>query len=252
MNAHRTVAAAIALLVVAAGGCGSEAPTQTGHHPVSSAAPSRVSSCPAAAVVERREPAPWPSRTVLRESLVESISSQVVNSAARAVYLLVSKTNTPVRGSWVLCRITLLSGAARQGPAFPAGSLALASGHLWDYGAPGPGSRPVVTEVNPLTGLRVRQIPLATVPASFGGVPAAVTAGPAGSLWIGSYRTLLRVSATTGTTLARVIVKTCGSRSFRWTPFVLCRPQRRGFILVAAGARRPGRRVSSSGGAVRG
>jgi DNA modification methylase len=50
----------------------------------------------------------------------------------------------------------------------------------------------------------------------------------------------------------RVIVKTCGSRSFRWTPFVLCRPQRRGFILVAAGARRPGRRVSSSGGAVRG
>jgi hypothetical protein len=202
MSGHRTVAAAMALLIVTAGGCSSSVPGQARHHPVSSAASARVSKCPAAAVVQRSEPAPWPSRTVMRESIVESISSQVVDPAAGAVYLLVSKTNTPVRGPWVLCRINLLSGAARQRPTFPAGSLTLASGYLWVYGAPGPGSPPVVTEVNPLTGLRVRLIPLAIPPASFGEVPVAVTAGPPSSLWIGSYRTLLRVSVITGTTLA--------------------------------------------------
>jgi hypothetical protein len=202
MSGYRAVAAAMALLIVTAGGCSSSVPGHAGLHPVSSAASARVNTCPAAAVVQRTQPAPWPSRIVLRESIVESISSQFLDPAAGAVYLLVSKTIPTVRGPWVLCRINLLSGATRLGPTFPVGSLTLASGYLWVYGASGPGSPPVVTEVNPLTMLRVRLIPLPTAPASFGGIPVAVIAGPASSLWIGSYRTLLRVSVTTGTTLA--------------------------------------------------
>jgi hypothetical protein len=141
---------------------------------------------------------------VLRESIMESISDQLVDPAARAVFLLVSKTNTPVRGPWVLCRISLATGAVRLGPTFPAGGLTMASGYLWVYSAPGPGSPPVVTEINPLTLQRVRPIPLPSVPASFDGVPVTVTAGPAGSVWIGSYRKLLRVSVSTGTALTRV------------------------------------------------
>jgi hypothetical protein len=141
---------------------------------------------------------------MLREGMAERIADQVVDPAARAVFLLDSKTNTPVRGPWVLCRINLETGAVRPGPTFPGGGLAMASGRLWIYGTPGPGSLPAVTEVNPLTLQRVRAIPLPSVPASFGGVPVTITAGPAGSVWIGSYRTLLRSSVSTGTPLTKV------------------------------------------------
>ena len=103
----------------------------------------------------------WPSRTVLRESVVESISGQLVDPAAGAVFLLVPKTNTPVRGPWVLCRISLATGAVRLGPTIPAGGLTMAAGYLWVYSASEPGSPPVVTEINPLTMQSVRPIPAA-------------------------------------------------------------------------------------------
>jgi hypothetical protein len=141
---------------------------------------------------------------MLRESIVERISGQVVDPAAGAVFILASKTNTPVRGPWVLCRISLATGAVRLGPTFLVGGLIMASRYLWVYGAPGPGSRPVISEVNPETLARVRSIPLRSVPASFGGLPVQLTAGPAGSVWIGSYRTLERVNVSTGTPLMRV------------------------------------------------
>jgi hypothetical protein len=141
---------------------------------------------------------------VLRESTVEAIADQVVDLAAGAVFLLASQTNTPVRGPWVLCRISLATGAVRLGPTFPVGGLTMASGYLWAYSAPEPRVQPVVTEVNPATLQRVRLIRLPSVPANTGGMPVAVTAGPAGSVWIGSDRTLLRVSASTGTTLTTV------------------------------------------------
>jgi len=80
----------------------------------------------------------------------------------------------------------------------------MASGRLWVYSTPGRGSPPAVTEVDPVTLRRLRLIPLPSVPASFGGVPVTLTAGPAGSVWIGSYRTLLRSSVATGATLAKV------------------------------------------------
>jgi len=47
---------------------------------------------------------------------MESISGgQVIDPAAGAVYPLVSKTNTSVRGPWVLCRLDLRTGAVHLG-----------------------------------------------------------------------------------------------------------------------------------------
>jgi hypothetical protein len=154
--------------------------------------------------VQRSDSTLWPSRTVLRESTVEAIADQVVDPAAGAVFLLASKTNTPVRGPWVLCRISLATGAVRLGPTFPVGGLTMASGYLWAYSTSGGRAKPVVSEVDPATLRRVRAIRLRSVPANFGGVPVAVTAGPAGSVWIGSDRTLLRVSVSTGRPLTTV------------------------------------------------
>jgi hypothetical protein len=135
---------------------------------------------------------------------VDAGSRQVVDPAAGAVFLLASTTNTPDNGPWVLCRISLATGAARLGQTFPASDLAMASGYLWVYGAGGTSARPgVVSQVSPATLARIRAIPLPRAPASFG-LPATVTAGPKGSVWIGYDRTLLRVDAATGHTLARI------------------------------------------------
>jgi hypothetical protein len=194
----------MAVLIVTGAGCSGSVLRRAAHRTVSSAASAQTSPCPPALAVRRKESTPWPSRTVLRESIVEAIANQVVDPAAGAVFLLASKTNTPVRGPWVLCRISLATGAVRLGPTFPAGGLTMASGYLWAYSAPGARAQPVVTEVDPVTLQRVRAIRLPSVPATFGGVPVAVTAGPAGSVWIGSDRTLLRVSVSTGTPLTTV------------------------------------------------
>ncbi len=138
---------------------------------------------------------------------MESISGgQVIDPAAGAVYPLVSKTNTSVRGPWVLCRLDLRTGAVHLGQTFPVGSLIMASGYLWVYGAPGPGSQPAVSQVGPVTVALTRPIPLPPVPPGFAGPPVAVTAGPGGSVWIGSDRALLRVSASTGSVLARAML----------------------------------------------
>ena len=203
MNGHRAVAATMAALIVTGAGCSRTLPGRAAHRPAGSAAPVRASTCPPARVVQRRESTPWSSRTVLRESLTEAGSSQVVGPGAGAVFLLAATTNTPETGPWVLCRISLATGAVRLGQTFQAGDLAMASGYLWAYGTAGPGTQPVVSEVSPVTLARIRLIPLPTAPASFG-LPAAVTAGPRGSVWIGYYRTLLRVDAATGRALARI------------------------------------------------
>jgi hypothetical protein len=134
---------------------------------------------------------------VVHEGVTQRIADQVLDSAAGAAFLLVSKTNTPVRGPWALCRISLATGAVRQGPTFPVAGLAMASGHLWVYRTLRTGTPPVITEINPLTLRPVRRI---SVPPG----PAAVTTGPAGSVWVGSNRTLLRVSTSTGAVFARV------------------------------------------------
>jgi hypothetical protein len=212
MGGHRAVAAVMAVLVVTGAGCSSSVSRpavhhQAAHHRASIAASARTRSCPPALRTHRREPAPWLSRTVLRESAREAGTRQVVDLAARAVFLLASETNTPENGPWVLCRIGLATGAARLGQTFPVSDvsdLAMASGYLWVYTAGGTSARPVVvSQVSPATLARIRPIPLPRAPANFG-LPASVTAGPKGSIWIGYDRTLLRVDAATGRTLARI------------------------------------------------
>jgi len=192
-----SLAEALALVIMTGAGCTGNVHGRVAHTRTRSAASVRGNACRSAPDAHQRQSAPWPSRTVVHERVAQRIADQVLDSAAGAVFLLVSKTNTPERGPWALCRISLATGAVRQGPTFPVGSLAMASGHLWIYGAPGTGTPPVVTEINPQTLRRVRPI---SVPSG----PVAVTAGPAGSVWIGSSRKLLRVSTSTGTTLTRV------------------------------------------------
>src|SRR5690349_19855042 len=204
MNGHRAVTASMVVLIVTGAGCSGHVPRPAPNPPASSSAGAQTSPCPPALAVKRRTSTPWPSRTVLRESIVEAIADQVVDVAAGAVFLLASQKNTPVRGPWVLCRISLATGTVRLGPTFPTGGLTMASGYLWVYSTSGARAQPVVSEVDPATMQRVRAIRLPSVPANFGGVPVAVTAGPAGSVWIGSDRTLLRVSVSTGKPLTTV------------------------------------------------
>jgi hypothetical protein len=190
------VAVALALAIITAG-CSGSFHGRDSHTPTRSAASVRGNACRSTSDAHQRQSPPWPSRTVVHEGVAQRIADQVLDSAAGAAFLLVSKTNTPVRGPWALCRISLATGAVRQGPTFPVAGLAMASGHLWVYGAPRTGTPPVITEINPLTLRSVRRI---SVPSG----PAAVAAGPAGSVWVGSNKTLLRVSTSTGATLASV------------------------------------------------
>jgi hypothetical protein len=192
-----SVTAGLALVIITGAGCTGSALGRVAHTPTRSAVSARGNACRSAPNAHRRQSSPWPSRSVVDEGVAERIADQVLDSAAGAVFLLVSKTNAPVRGPWALCGISLATGAVRQGPTFSVGSIAIASGHLWVYGAPGTGTSQVITEINPLTLRRVRSI---SVPSG----SVAVTAGPAGSVWIGSNRMLLRVSTSTGATLTRV------------------------------------------------
>jgi len=106
-----------------------------------------------------------------------------------------------MRGPWALSRISLRTGSRRHGPRFDVGGITLAAGYLWIYGVPRISS-PVAWQVDPATLARVRSITLPPLPPRFPGLSPLVTAGPAGSVWIGSDRTLLRVNARTGDHLA--------------------------------------------------
>jgi hypothetical protein len=141
---------------------------------------------------------------VWRETTNEYISAQAVNPGAGLAYALVSRASGPAGGPWVLESISLRTGSVHRGPAFPVGGLALASGYLWIYGVPSGGTQPVVSQLNPLTLARVRSVSLPKVPDAYAGLPMALATGPADSVWMGSFRTLLRVSAATGVALSRV------------------------------------------------
>jgi hypothetical protein len=192
-----SVAAALALVIITGAGCSGIVHGRDTRTPSRSAASVRGNACSLTSDAHQRQSALWPSRTVVHEGVAQRIAAQVLDSAAGAAFLLVSKTDTPVRGPWALCRISLATGAVRQGPTLPVAGLAMASGHLWAYGVPGTRTPPVITEINPLTLRPVRRI---SVPSG----STAVAAGPAGSVWIGSNRMLLRVSASSGATLKRV------------------------------------------------
>jgi hypothetical protein len=138
----------------------------------------------------------------LRQGPAELIADQVINPDAGAAYALISRTNTPVRGPYILQCTQLRTGSVHEGPSFLVGSLAAASGYLWVYGASRPGAQPVVYQVNPASLARIRAITLPAVTAGF--IEAAFATGPDDSVWIGSDRTLLRVTVSTGIVSTRV------------------------------------------------
>ncbi len=158
---------------------------------------------PSASPVAAR--APWPQRGIVLQEVAGdatlAFAGQVLDPAAGVLYALVPTTLTSQYAPWVLEAIDLRTGRVRRGESYEGGSLALASGFLWVYVDPGPGRPLVLDEVSQATLATIRSVPM---PGSSD--PAGVAAGPAGSVWAGEGRTLLRVSAGTGAVLARAVL----------------------------------------------
>jgi hypothetical protein len=216
MAVRRFRAAAVAIvLTVAAAGCA--VPGGSGPHSQPAGRPAARASAPASpasAATPRPSgppaPAPgqpagprWREQLLLRETSSVAGAQQVADPAADALFTLVP-AGQATGGSWRLRRIDLRTGTAREGPAFPVSNLALAAGYLWVYGTAGRAALPVISQVSPATVTLVRSIRLAAKPAPQGRPGPVVAAGPAGSAWVGADRTLLRISLSTGRTLARV------------------------------------------------
>jgi outer membrane protein assembly factor BamB len=189
--AARAAAAAVAACAITVTACGGPvtAPDQP-HAAVSSQPP------PSASATAVRKP--WPQRAVLPEDATLQDASQVLDPAAGVLYALIPDAS----GSAVLQAIDLRTGRVRRGTSYRVSGLALAAGYLWVYGSPGPGGPYILDQVSPRT--------LATIRA--GSVPgnpnetAAPVAGPAGSVWAGADRTLLRISVRTGAVLTRAVL----------------------------------------------
>jgi hypothetical protein len=148
--------------------------------------------------------APWPERGILPENATLLNSSQVIDLATDALYVLVPTSQVSQWAPLALEAIDLRTGRVRRGGSYPADGLALASGYLWMYGTSGPHGHPVLDEVNPGTLGTIRSVSMPGVGGADG--VAAVAAGPAGSVWAGVGGTLLRVSASTGDVLARAVI----------------------------------------------
>lgn len=163
------------------------------------AAPVTVTSPSARPVTWR---APWPERVILPEDASLADASLVLDPAAGVLYALVApKTPTSQYAPWVLESIDLRTGRVRRGESYQGASVALAAGFLWVYVDPGPGRPLVLDEVSQRTLATIRSVPM---PGPLD--QAGVAAGPAGSVWAGMGRTLLRVSASTGAVLARAVL----------------------------------------------
>ncbi len=135
-----------------------------------------------------------------------AVAAHAVDPAAGVAYALVSRALRLLHGPYVLECTGLRTGAVRKGPVFPAGgvvlvnSVVVASGYLWVSRIPPGTARPVVSQVDPRSLAIIRSFRLPTAPAFYPQI--AVAAGPAGSVWIGSFQTLLRIDPATGSVLA--------------------------------------------------
>ena len=175
-------ALACALSVAACGGQVTPSASVSSQHPA-----------PSAAAVRK----PWPQRAILPEDSTLQYASQVLDPAAHVLYALVPVASG---SSYVLQAIDLRTGRARRGASYRLSGLALAAGYLWVYGQLHAGRPSVLDEVSPrtLATVRSRSVP--------GNDPPAPAAGPAGSVWAGAGRTLLRISVSTGAVLARAVL----------------------------------------------
>jgi hypothetical protein len=149
---------------------------------------------------------PWPERGIVLAEGNDpplSFSGQVLDPAAGVLYALVPATvASPSRPS-ILQAIDLRTGRVRRGESYQqAYALALASGVLWVSGYSGAGGHPVLVEASPGTLATIRSVSMPG-PSTLAWV---VAPGPPGSVWAGAGRTLLRVSASTGTVLARAVL----------------------------------------------
>jgi hypothetical protein len=171
--------------IVCAAGCGGQAPAPGRAATASRGSPS-TSSTPMVTTQ-------WPERRIRPEDAVLQDASQVLDPAAGVLYALVPPTLESGTGPYTLQAIDLHTGRVRRGTSYPVSGLALASGYLWVFGSSG---RPVLDEVDPRTLAGIRSLPVSAT--------TAVAPGPAGSVWVGTARMLLRVSARTGAVLARV------------------------------------------------
>jgi len=187
-------AAALACAIaVAACGADVAAPDRpTASPPAAATATSQASPRSALAAVG----APWPQRVILREDAALQDASQVLDPAAGVLYALAPGAS----GSYVLQAIDLHTGRVRRGASYRVSGLALAAGYLWVYGQAKAGRPSVLDETSPRTLATIRSL---SVPGNDEPAPAA---GPAGSVWAGAGRTLLRVSVRTGAVLARAVL----------------------------------------------
>lgn len=145
------------------------------------------------------EKAPWPERTLLHEQLP---SYQAVSGSS--LYAMVSQTNTPERGPYRLVRTNLTNGTNTRGPLFKLPTLAVVAGRLWITGSEH--GLPLAVEVDPRSLHVIRTIHFTQ---GYGAFPLVdVAPGPSDSVWLGAERTLIRVAAASGQTLARTTVPT--------------------------------------------
>jgi hypothetical protein len=186
-------AAALACAIAVAA-CGADA-----------AAPGGPPASPAAAATATSQASPrsaaltasWPQRVILREGAALEQASQVLDPAAHVLYALVPRASG---SSYVLQATDLRTGRVRRGASYRVSGLALAAGSLWVYGQATAGRPSVLDQVSARTLATIRSL---SVPGNDEPAPAA---GPAGSVWAGAGRTLLRVSVRTGAVLARGVL----------------------------------------------
>ena len=143
--------------------------------------------------------APWPERRILPERI--GIASQVFDPSTDVLYTLVSRTQAPATGPYLLQATDLRTGAVRHGQSYPLAQLSLVSGYLWVSGWPAAGTAPVLGQVDLGTLRTVRSVSPSGVSWDSGVAP-----GPAGSVWVGAYRTLQRISVRSGAVLARTVL----------------------------------------------
>ena len=187
-------ALACAIAVAACGGYAT-APDRPSASPPAAATVTRGLAASRGGIAAAAVRAPWPQRVILREDAALQDASQVLDPAAGVLYVLVPGAS----GSYVLQATDLRTGRVRRGASYRVSGLALAAGSLWVYGQ-AKGRPSVLYQVSPRTLTTIRAL---TVPGNDEPAPAA---GPAGSVWAGAGRALLRISVRSGAVLARGVL----------------------------------------------
>ena len=141
--------------------------------------------------------AAWPQHVLFAERIP---SSQAVLGSS--LFMLVSRTTSPERGPYRLASVDLTTTSTTDGQMFSLPDVATAAGRVWLSGIVA--RRPRLDDVDPVSRRVVHSLRL---PAGVAAYPrVAVVAGPAGSVWIGSNRTLLRLDVTAWRVLAKASV----------------------------------------------